>query len=340
MAVNTIDIDAPSKFAPSPRRSAVPPDSLDVLSDVLRTARLCSWGAEESHFTAPWGIEVEPGPAAFYLLMQGQAWLEVEGVPPRELRPGDLAVLMQGSRHTLRDSLHSPTVALRGLLESGEPWRGQRLVLGGGGAPTRLLCGRFLFDQQGLSVLLGALPPLIHVPGVDGKAAPWLAETLRLILCESDRGQPGRQAIVEHLAQVILIHAIRTFVATTPQEPGTWLSALLDADIGPVLGLMHSHPEYPWTVASLADRVCLSRSVFAARFKTLVSKPPLQYLLDCRMQKACRLLTEERRGLKEIAGQVGYATEAAFSNAFKRWSGQAPGAFRRRTLRGDASGPN
>jgi AraC-like DNA-binding protein len=86
-------------------------------------------------------------------------------------------------------------------------------------------------------------------------------------------------------------------------------------------------------VAALADRVCLSRSVFAARFKSLLSKSPMQYLFDCRMQKACAMLSEDRYGIKEIASHVGYATEGAFSNAFKRWSGQSPGSFRRLILK-------
>jgi AraC-like DNA-binding protein len=82
-------------------------------------------------------------------------------------------------------------------------------------------------------------------------------------------------------------------------------------------------------VAELARRVCLSRSVFASRFKNLLSTSPMQYLMERRMQKACELLAEGQYGIKQIASQVGYASKAAFSNAFKRWSGQSPQVYRR-----------
>jgi AraC-like DNA-binding protein len=110
-------------------------------------------------------------------------------------------------------------------------------------------------------------------------------------------------------------------------------AALMDPDIGPALRLIHAQPELPWTVALLADRVCMSRSVFADRFKSMVSLSPIRYLLECRMRKACALLMEERYSIKQIAGMVGYASEAAFNSAFKRWNGVAPGRFRRDALK-------
>jgi AraC-like DNA-binding protein len=103
----------------------------------------------------------------------------------------------------------------------------------------------------------------------------------------------------------------------------------IDPDIGRILELMHAQPELPWTVASLADRICISRSRFAERFKALLSKSPIQYLFEHRMAKACALLTEDHYKIKEIAARVGYSTEAAFSKAFKRWSGMAPGTCRK-----------
>jgi AraC-like DNA-binding protein len=129
------------------------------------------------------------------------------------------------------------------------------------------------------------------------------------------------------------IQTIRTSLTALPDGRGKLFAALMDPDIGPVLGLIHAQPELSWTVASLAERVCMSRSVFAARFKALVSKSPIRYLLECRMRIARALLSEGRYSIKEIAGLVGYATEAAFSSAFKRWSGQAPGHFRHNALK-------
>jgi len=74
----------------------------------------------------------------------------------------------------------------------------------------------------------------------------------------------------------------------------------------------------------------MSRSAFAARFAQLVEEPPLTYLTRWRMQKASRLLETTPAGVAEIAKRVGYEAEAAFSKAFKRRTGAAPGAYRRK----------
>jgi AraC-like DNA-binding protein len=60
-----------------------------------------------------------------------------------------------------------------------------------------------------------------------------------------------------------------------------------------------------------------------------VEEPPLTYLTRWRMQKASRLLETSHAGVAEVAKRVGYDAEAAFSKAFKRWIGVAPGAYRR-----------
>jgi AraC-like DNA-binding protein len=304
-------------------------DSSDVLSDVLRGARLRSRGAQEVRFTAPWDIGVGADEAWFYFVLQGRCWLEADdhasAVP---LAAGDLIVAVQGCGHRLCDRLHGPAVATEPTDASARTRPGASGASDGVGAVTRLIRGRFHFEERGLGALLASLPPWLHVQGTRGNGCPWLADTLQMMVHESGASRPGSQAIVEHLTQVVVIHAVRSHILTRSDGIGGWLAAVGDPDIGPVLGLMHTQPERPWTVAALADQVCLSRSVFAARFKALVSKPPLQYLLECRMQKACTLLVEDRCGIKEIALQVGYATEAAFSNAFKRWSGLSPRAYR------------
>ena len=167
--------------------------------------------------------------------------------------------------------------------------------------------------------------------------SPWLAETMQLVARESGPDQPGKQAIADHLAQIIFIQAVRHCTTALPGDGGGWLAAAMDPEIGPALGSIHGQPEWPWTVSSLAKKTGMSRSVFAARFKALLSKPPQRYLLECRMRKACALLADGQEEIKQIASRVGYATVAAFSNAFKRWSGTAPGAYRR-TLSGRSHG--
>jgi len=304
-------------------------EPFDVLSDVLQTVPLRGWVAGESSFVSPWGLCGDGRSAAFYCTLQGQCRLEIDETETAVgLGPGDLIVVLPGHEHSLCDPQGSPTLPLAEVLRISLAQMPQQVVTEGGQTPTRLVCGYTLTDKHLVSLLLPALPPFIVVKGVDGKVVPWLAETLRLMLRESDPSRPGRQAIVDHLAQVIFIQSIREWMATQQSSNGHWLTALGDPDIGPALKLMHTRLDWPWTVAGLADHVCLSRSTFAARFKTMVSKPPLQYLLECRMQKACALLAEGRCEIKEIAAQIGYTTRTAFSNAFRRWSGVSPGTYR------------
>lgn len=383
---------------------------LDLLSDVLPSARPRSWVAEECSFLAPWGLRAGRDSATFYHLVQGQAWLEVEGIQePIKLTSGDFILVMAGHEHTLRDSpgshahpleevfgdsrkahttidndgeagtsdprsphgVPSPSngsIRLAPLASRGVSWRGQELAAqerdfpaerqlsqnegisrppASGESATvtdgilaRLVCGGFDFDSQRGSLLLASLPPFLLVRGVQGQAVPWLDETLRLLTREAARNQAGRQAVVDHLGQVLFISAIRTCVETLGDQQGNWLAGLVDPQVSQALKLMHTRPDWPWTVATLASRVSMSRSVFATRFKALVGKPPLQYLADCRMGKACDLLGESQYGLKQIATRVGYATSAAFSKTFKRWSGVSPGAYRRRLLLDGALKPS
>jgi transcriptional regulator GlxA family with amidase domain len=145
---------------------------------------------------------------------------------------------------------------------------------------------------------------------------------------ESKKNHLGSTAILDLLAQVVLVHAVRTHVTGLPRGQAGRLKAVVDPEIGPTLGAMHSRLEEPWTVATLAREAGLSRSAYASRFAALLEVPPMRYLLECRMRAASRLLRESRQGLKEIAARAGYLSAPSFNKAFKRWSGRSPGAFR------------
>lgn len=303
-----------------------------MLGDVLHGGRPRCWASEQWNLASPWAIQAGRNVATFYWVIDGHGCLELEGRHVDvDLGPGDMLVVLPGREHTVYDQRNT-TEAHTSLFELPDPEARRRISLSGTGPATRLVCGCLVFDEHQISPLLGSLPPWIRVPGVDGKPASPLVETVQMMMRESDPRQSGGEVIVDHLAQVLLLQAIRHWLTSAPEEDGNWFRALKDPDVLRALHLMHAKIDAPWTVAALADRVCLSRSAFATRFKTLVSKPPLQYLLECRMRRACDLLADGRRGIKEIAVQVGYTTAPAFSNAFKRWSGTTPGVYRRTLL--------
>jgi AraC-like DNA-binding protein len=305
-------------------------ESADALSEVFRGVAARGWIAPESSFIAPWCFRGSGNSATFYCIVQGQCWLELDGVEVvQRLGQGDLAVIMPGREHSLRDSQGRSTVPRQELVDLRQSPPRRPVAVDRGGDSTALLYGGLLFDTHRREPLLSPLPSFSIVRGIEGKAVPWLEQILRLILQEGDLAQPGAQSVVDHLIQAIFIQAIRASLVSPRDKSGSGLTAVTDPDIASALKLMQAAPYAPWTVASLADRVGLSRSVFAARFKAQVSQSPMHYLFELRMGLACGLIADGRSGVKQIAAQLGYASRDAFSSAFKRWKGLSPGAYRR-----------
>ncbi|MCC7145700.1 MAG: AraC family transcriptional regulator [Phycisphaeraceae bacterium] len=302
---------------------------MDTLGEVLNHFHLRSLVAPPWKLNAPWGLDVPSGPPTFYAVLAGRGVLETHGTDGLELDAGDLVVLTRGSAHRLRDAAGSGLTPLHDLMVPKRAHPMPRVRLGPADGPlTRLLSGVLLFEDIGHAPWLGALPAVIYLPGKDGRPTPWLRRTLKLILEEGRASRPGSLNIISHLVQIIFTQAVRHHLATMPQPCGGWFNAAHDRDISQVLGLIHGRPDAPWTVSWLAKEAGMSRSAFAARFNSLIGQTPMAYLLACRMHRAQTLLCQTDRGLKDVALCVGYRSEAAFSAAFKRWSGCAPGEFR------------
>ena len=158
---------------------------------------------------------------------------------------------------------------------------------------------------------------------------PSFLENIRFITREVATGRPGSDIVLLRMADVLFIQILRAYLARVADDDGGFLAALRDPSTAAALAAMHEHAAAPWTVASLAREVGLSRSVFAARFTQLVGEPPLGYLTRLRMVKASTLLREGAT-LASASRLTGYGSEASFSHAFRHWSGVAPGAWRRR----------
>jgi AraC family transcriptional regulator, alkane utilization regulator len=323
---------------------------MDVLSDVLHTVRLRSVIYCHSELTAPWGLHVEgvAGRAGFFVVTRGSCYLETEGSQaPLALAGGDLIVLPHGGGYTLRDALTSPVAPLQDLLASCPTNGHKALRHGSGGALTTMVQGCFQFENGVTSPLLGALPSLIHVRGENGQMVPWLEVTLKFIACEATSQLPGTEITVARLTDILFIQTVRAYIAALPgcdgeqKGNGCWLRALVDEQIGKALTLIHAHPNQSWTVAELASRVGMSRSAFSSRFTMLVGVPPLTYVTRWRMHKAGDMMRQGKVSMAEIRRLVGYESQAAFSKAFKRETGVAPGTFRRQSSDGRVLlGPN
>lgn len=317
---------------------------MDVLTDVLESIHARNLVLGRLDLTAPWGLSFDPKPEpclGFFVVTRGSAVFETSDGDARWLTGGDFVLACRPMAKVLRDHPDSPVVAASSVLTR-FPGRqdcrpGGVFQHGGGGALTTVIGGRIEVENLTHNPLLRSLPPVIHVQGGHGSPASWLETTLQFISSEMQSGQPGASTVVSRLIDVLLVQAIRTHLNQSPSGAGSWLRALVDPQIGAALSLIHEHPDASWTVQLLAERVAMSRSAFAARFSELVEEPPLTYLTKWRMSRATRMLQTTNQSLSEVAAHVGYEADAAFSKAFKRWSGVPPGEFRRRRRRSDAA---
>ena len=310
-----------------PRSSVGAPDAL---SSALRAMQLHGQVFCQSEFSAPWGIEFPAGPAYFHVVERGACWVTAPAHgSPVEALVGDLVVLARGEGHRIASTARTPAVPLEEVLRRDGSASG-RLRWGGGGAATHLICGSFQLEEVTRGALVRLLPPVLHVEGHAGRAPEWLDVTLRALAAEVHDPSPGTELAVSRLVDLLFVQALRFWLRQQPDGAGGWLGATRDPQIGAALARMHAEPERAWTTAALARAVGMSRSAFGARFAALVGEPPLHHLARWRMQLAAMLLRGSDLRTHEVATRVGYATEAAFSRTFKRFTGQAPRTFRRR----------
>jgi AraC-like DNA-binding protein len=304
---------------------------VDPLGEALHFLRMTGTFYCRSELTAPWALALPPaeGCLCFHVLMSGRCLLDVPGSPPRSLGPGDLALVPHGEGHRLgsEEGLEAPK--LNDLRHEHVSERYAILRHGGGGVPTTLICGAVRFEHPAAHHLIKLLPKVIHVEATASPQMDWMQSTLRLMAAEAKELRPGGETVITRLADILVIQAIRSWIERDPAAQTGWLGALQDRQIGRAITLIHREPAQPWTLASLASEVAMSRSAFAARFTALVGEPAMHYLARWRMHVAVNWLKEEDAGLADLASRLGYQSEAAFSRAFKRFMGVSPGSVRR-----------
>jgi AraC-like DNA-binding protein len=279
---------------------------------------------------APWGIRVpRRDRASFYLVSRGSARLEVAGERLHILSPGDVGFVSRGTSRVLRDAPDSDPVAVCDGPYS--PSLSPRHI-GGRGAATAIVAGFFEPTDGREPMLLRGMPPVVVLSASDPTSGPWLSATVQFILAESASPRPAASVVLQRLADVLFVLALRSTAAHGQCRQGG-LAAIADSRIYGALSLMHSHVSEPWTVEELARRVGMSRSGLAARFTQLVGESPLQYLARWRIARAAELLRDTDEKVAAIAARVGYESVPSFSRAFKRWQRASPAAFRRASPR-------
>ncbi|MDX1723860.1 MAG: AraC family transcriptional regulator [Pseudomonas sp.] len=314
---------------------------MDALSDVLAAVRFSAVVFLHAEFTAPWCItaKVEPEdcrllgavPAhiiAYHYVVDGELFLELAGEPPLRLGAGDIVLLPRNDAHRLASALKLHPVVVDDLIQPAVCPGLARLHYGGGGESTHVICG-FLGCEVADNPLLATLPPALRLRLSEGLAGAWVEQSFRLAAAEFATDTSGSAALLNKLAELLFIEAVRRYLATLPAEQNGWLAALRDPFVGKALALLHSRLAEPWTTEVLAREVGLSRSAFAERFSRLLGQPPMTYLGHWRLQLAATRLCDGGVSLAQIAYAIGYESEAAFNRAFKREFGLPPATWRK-----------
>lgn len=303
-------------------------DVMDPLSDLLSKLKPNGYMFRGIDMAGAWSIQFPANDGlGCYALVSGECWLATDDdLDPIRLKPGDCVLLPRRKPFRLASDLDQ--VAIDAVRFVTSAVIGGIATMNGGGDVTGV-GGFFNFPEKDACDLLHALPAVVHVNNAPNKAA--LRFSMELLMQELREVQPGGHLLAIHLAQMMLVLALRSYLAQAPELRQGWLAALADKQLGKVITAIHKNPARGWTLQTLAELACMSRATFASRFKTTVGVAPIEYVVRWRMLVASeRLASNSRDSISAIALSLGYGTDSAFSAAFKRTMGCSPDAYRRR----------
>jgi AraC-like DNA-binding protein len=322
----------------------------DTLSDVLQGIRLTGALFFELRARAPWveasapGSQVAPQllPGAqhsisYHVIAEGRCWVTLDGMPPIKVEAGDIIVFPQGDPHVVSSdpgltAKPNPAIYKEAAAATSLPLS---FAFGGAGETTVVVCGFLGCDLRPFNPLIATLPRVLHIRDRAGSTRGWLSQFVQVALAESRDRRPGAQSVLARLSELMFVEAVRRHLETLSAEETGWLAGVRDPAVGRALAAIHRRPAHAWSLEDLAREAGASRSALAERFALLVGKPPMQYLTQWRMQLAAGLLARGEK-VTNVAFDVGYESEAAFSRAFKKITGHSPGTWRDR---GDGSTP-
>lgn len=287
----------PPNFAESPEMSSSV--AVDALSDVLHAIHLRGSTVARRDSSHTPVADYPEGNRTLHIVERA-AGLQLHVKEPRSdviLNAGDMVLLARGQAHTLRAD-----------------------------GPSSWVTGTFVVDDDAADPLLAVLPSAVVIRNDHGEH-DWLGLSLDLLLDELGHPGPGSQVMVSRILDLLFIHALRAWAARGDAAPG-WLTAAMDTTLGPIISSIHRAPGDNWSVEELARRATMSRSAFAGRFTRLVGVSPAAYVTTQRLDRAAHLLGVTSRPVREIAAEIGYASEAAFSRAFHRRYGAPPRQWR------------
>ncbi len=303
---------------------------MDAIAGLLDGPRARDAFLLRSSMDPPWSLRIEDeAPLTVVAVVRGEAWLIPDDSEPEVLRPGDVAVVRGPDPYTVADRPGTPPQVIIGPGQvcttpaGGAPEQMRDLgVRTWGNAPdgaTVMLTGTYVLEGEVSGRLLRALPDAIVL-----RDDEWRCPVIPLMADEIVKDEPGQEAVLDRLLDLLLIAALRAWFDRPDAGAPGWYRAHGDPVVGQALRLLHHDPARPWTVASLAREIGVSRAALARRFHELVGEPPMSFLTGWRIALAADLLREPGATIGSVAGQVGYGSPYALSTAFKRVRGISP----------------
>jgi AraC family transcriptional regulator, activator of mtrCDE len=292
------------------------------LSGALDLRCLLSGPLELDHPRAP------AGEAIYHVVLEGACSVLRKGQPPLALKAGDIFVLPRGDAHVVSISAVNGS---NGSSAKPAPMQTQhngavnvRSNCGERGASLDLLCGRFLYAPRAL--LIDVLPDVVHVSFSEASAV-YLQPLIGAMRREAEEARIGAPSIVTALSTALFTMVLRAWLADQPSVAGV-LGLLANRRLGASIIAMLERPADPWTLEMLAKEAAMSRATYMRAFSAHSESSPLALLSHVRMQLASTMLTRTKKSIADVAADVGYQSEAAFSKRFKELYGVAPGRFR------------
>jgi AraC-like DNA-binding protein len=307
---------------------------MDAVAGLLDGPRARGAFLLRSTMDPPWSLWIQDeAPLTLVAIVRGSACVVPDGGEVVWLRAGDVAIAKGPDPYLVADSPATPPQAIihpgqRCTTPDGTELKlmdylGTRDWGNSRDGETMMLTGTYQLDGEVSRRLLRALPPLLVLGG-----DAWDTPLIGLLADEIVKDEPGQEAVLDRLLDLLLIAVLRTWFARPEAEAPGWYRAYGDPIVGPALRALHNDPAYPWTVERLAGRVGVSRAALARRFNDLVGEPPMSFLTGWRIALAADLLREPGATVGSVAPQVGYGSAFALSTAFKRLRGVSPKQYR------------
>lgn len=308
---------------------------MDAVAGLLDGPRARDAFLLRSTMDPPWSLRIEDeAPLTLVAIVRGGAWVVPDAAEAVRVGSGDVAVVRGPDPYTVAgDPATAPQVVIRPGQRCTTPGGeeiGRMMDLGvrtWGNSPegaTVMLTGTYPEQGEVSRRLLRALPPLLVLRG-----DAWSSPLIPLLADEIVKDEPGQEAVLDRLLDLLLIAVLRTWFARPESGAPGWYRAYGDPVVGPALRMLHAAPAHPWTVAALASAAGVSRAALARRFTDLVGEPPMTFLTGWRIAVAADLLREPGATVGSVAPQVGYGSAFALSTAFKRVRGISPQRHRR-----------